>query len=760
MSSGVCSTDAENAPISTVVYDANASDPDGTAPNNTLSYSLGGADAGAFDINSSTGEVTLKAPAKYEAQNVYHIDVTATDGGAGNLSDTKAVTISVTDVTEAPTVTSGATGSVAENAPISTVVYDANASDPDGTAPNNTLSYSLGGADAGAFDINSSTGEVTLKAPANYEAQNVYHIDVTATDGGAGNLSDTKAVTISVNDVNEAPTITSGATGSVAENAPISTVVYDANASDPDGTAPNNTLSYSLGGADAGAFDINSSTGEVTLKAPAKYEAQNVYHIDVTATDGGAGNLSDTKAVTISVTDVTEAPTVTSGATGSVAENAPISTVVYDANASDPDGTAPNNTLSYSLCGADAGAFDINSSTGEVTLKAPANYEAQNVYHIDVTATDGGAGNLSDTKAVTISVTDVNEAPTITSGATGSVAENAPISTVVNDANASDPDGTAPNNTLSYSLGGADAGAFDINSSTGEVTLKAPAKYEAQNVYHIDVTATDGGAGNLSDTKAVTISVTDVTEAPTVTSGATGSVAENAPISTVVYDANASDPDGTAPNNTLSYSLCGADAGAFDINSSTGEVTLKAPANYEAQNVYHIDVTATDGGAGNLSDTKAVTISVTDVNEAPTITSGATGSVAENAPISTVVYDANASDPDGTAPNNTLSYSLGGADAGAFDSNSSTGEVTLKAPANYEAQNVYHIDVTATDGGAGNLSDTKAVTISVTDVNEAPTITSGATGSVAENAPISTVVYDANASDPDGTAPNNTLSYS
>src|SRR6266705_1893632 len=197
MSSGVCSTDAENAPISTVVYDANASDPDGTAPNNTLSYSLGGADAGAFDINSSTGEVTLKAPAKYEAQNVYHIDVTATDGGAGNLSDTKAVTISVTDVTEAPTVTSGATGSVAENAPISTVVYDANASDPDGTAPNNTLSYSLGGADEGAFDINSSTGEVTLKAPANYEAQNVYHIDVTATDGGAGNLSDTKAVTIS-----------------------------------------------------------------------------------------------------------------------------------------------------------------------------------------------------------------------------------------------------------------------------------------------------------------------------------------------------------------------------------------------------------------------------------------------------------------------------------------------------------------------------------------------------------------------------------
>src|SRR5689334_10687125 len=91
--------------------------------------------------------------------------------------------------------------------------------------------------------------------------------------------------------------------------------------------------------------------------------------------------------------------------------------------------------------------------------------------------------------------------------------------------------------------------------------MNAAANCEAKSSYSINVIATDGG--NLFDTKAVTISVTDVAEKPTITSGATGTVAENAPISTVVYTATATDPDTTAPNNTISWSLSGTDAAAF-----------------------------------------------------------------------------------------------------------------------------------------------------------------------------------------------------
>ena len=132
--------------------------------------------------------------------------------------------------------------------------------------------------------------------------------------------------------------------------------------------------------------------------------------------------ITATKAVAISVTNVNEAPTVTSAAAASFAENA--TGTVYTAAATDPDA---GTTLTYSISGADAALFNINATTGAVTFKSSPNYEApgdaggNNVYDVNVTASDG---TNSTTKAVAISVTNVNEAPTVTSAATASFAEN------------------------------------------------------------------------------------------------------------------------------------------------------------------------------------------------------------------------------------------------------------------------------------------------------------------------------------------------
>ena len=93
---------------------------------------------------------------------------------------------------------------------------------------------------------------------------------------------------------------------------------------------------------------------------------------------------------------------------------------------------------------------------------------------------------------------------------------------------------------------------------------------------------------------------------PVITSVATGTVAENAAISTVVYAAQASDVD---VGDTRSYSLSGTDAASFVINANTGEVTLKVSANYVAKASYSFSVIATDTGA--LTATQAVTLSVT-----------------------------------------------------------------------------------------------------------------------------------------------------
>ena len=640
VTSGTTASFAENG--TGTVYMATATDVDAGA---TLTYSISGTDAAKFDINATTGAVTFKSAPNYEAptdvgaNNVYNVTVGASDGA---ITTSKAVAITVTNVSEAPVFTSAATANFAENG--AGTVYTAAATPDAGT----TLTYSISGADASLFNINATTGVVTFKSSPNYEApgdagaNNVYDVSVTASDG---TNSATKAVAISVTNVNEAPTVTSGTTASFAENG--TGTVYTAAATDPDAGA---TLTYSISGTDAAKFNINSATGAVTFKSSPNYEAptdagaNNVYDVTVSASDGA---LTTSKAVAITVTNVNEAPTVTSAATASFAENG--TGTVYTAAATDPDA---GTTLTYSLSGTDASLFNINATTGVVTFKSSPNYEApgdagaNNVYDVSVTASDG---TNSATKAVAISVTNVNEAPTVTSGTTASFAENG--TGTVYTATATDPDAGT---TLTYSISGTDAAKFNINSATGVVTFKSSPNYEAptdagaNNVYDVTVSASDGA---LTTSKAVAITVTNVNEAPTVTSAATKSFAENA--TGTVYTATATDPDA---GTTLTYSISGADASLFNINATTGVVTFKSSPNFEApadaggNNVYDITVGASDGT--NIT-TKAVAVTVTNVNEAPTITSGAAASFAENA--SGTVYTVAATDQDAGA---TLTYSI------------------------------------------------------------------------------------------------------
>ena len=197
------------------------------------------------------------------------------------------------------------------------------------------------------------------------------------------------------------PVFTSSAAASVAEN---QTDAYRAVATDAD----SDTLSYSLSGTDADRFMIDAATGEVRFteapdfEAPGDADADNVYDIIVTASDGA--NTAE-RTVAIMVTDENEAPIFTSDAAVSVAEN---QTAAYTALATDADG----DDLSYTLSGTDAALFMIDGATGEVRFieapdfENPGDADGDNVYDIVVTASDGT--NSTD-QAVAITVTDEND---------------------------------------------------------------------------------------------------------------------------------------------------------------------------------------------------------------------------------------------------------------------------------------------------------------------------------------------------------------
>ena len=138
-----------------------------------------------------------------------------------------------------------------------------------------------------------------------------------------------------------------------------------------------------------------------------------------------------TIVVTITVTDVNEPPTITSGSTSeSVSENTATSTVIETYEASDPDASA---TLTWSLSGDDAGDFVITknaSGQGELKFMNVPNYESpadngtDNSYNVTVGVRDGlDANGTADTavdamRAVTITVTDLDEPGTVTLPAT------------------------------------------------------------------------------------------------------------------------------------------------------------------------------------------------------------------------------------------------------------------------------------------------------------------------------------------------------
>ncbi|MDB5389690.1 MAG: outer rane adhesin like protein, partial [Planctomycetaceae bacterium] len=767
---------AANSTVGTVL----ASDPDPTAPDNTLTYSiLGGNTGNAFAIDGTTGRISVNNPGvlNFSTTPLYTLQINVADGGSPSLSATQNVTIHVTETNHIPSIPAGQSFSINENSPTNTVLGTVNASDPDSTSPNNTLTYSItSGNINNAFTINSTTGQLSVvnSAALNFEATPSYTLQIKVADGGTPSLSTTQLVNITVNDVNEAPTIPTGQVLSVPENAPSNTVVGVVSASDPDSSGPNHTLTYSISSGNTNsAFSINSATGQVTVNnsAALTFANQAFFTLGVTAADGGSPSLSTTQNVRVNLIDLNEAPSIPTGQVFTIAENLNANAAVGTVQATDPDATAPNKTLTFSIVGGDTNnAFSINPATGQINVNnaAAVNFEATPQFVLQVQVVDGGSPPLSAIQNVTVNLTDVNEAPVVASGQSFSVNEQTAANTVVGTVSATDPDTTAPNNTLTYSIvSGNINNAFTINSATGQITVSNSSALNAATnpQFTLQVKVADAGSPALSTIQNVTVNVNDVNEAPSIPAGQVLSISENSGANSIVGTVVATDPDATAPNKTLSYSILSGDVNnAFSINSATGQLVVSNPAalNFEATPQFTLQIQVTDGGTPSLSATNAVTVNVVNVNEPPVILSGQNFLINENPATNAVVGTVVATDPDLSAPFNTLLYSIAGGNTGnAFAINSATGQITVSntAAVDFESNPLFTLQVNVTDGG-GLSATPQSVIIVVNNVNEVPSIPAGQVFSVAEHAAVNTIVNTVTATDPDLTAPNNMLSYS
>ncbi len=117
---------------------------------------------------------------------------------------------------------------------------------------------------------------------------------------------------------------------------------------------------------------------------------------------------------------------------------------------------------------------------------------------LTITATD--AGGLSVSGSVTVTVSDVNEAPTQIALAPTTIPEHSADDTVVGTFTTTDPDA---GQTFTYTLGTQNpAGLFKVcTANANQLCVANEADFEVAQVATVEVTSTDSGTPPLAVTK-------------------------------------------------------------------------------------------------------------------------------------------------------------------------------------------------------------------------------------------------------------------
>ena len=304
----------------------------------------------------------------------------------GTNQTTQTFKVTVNNVNDAPVWTSANTITMNEKA---TLEHNLTATDEDG----DSLTYS---ADNLPSWITLANNKLTLKPRASEIG--THTITVKVSDG---TVTVPQTITITVNNVNDAPVITSAPNETATKGEQYS---YTITATDED----SDPLTFAVTAKpDWLTFDTTTHTLSGT---PGNSEVGQTYSITLTVSDG---TNQTTQTFNLTVNDKNYAPTI-ANQTFSVAENSANGTELGQVVATDPDA---GQSLTYEIVsGNDLGIFEITND-GKLKVKDNTNldYEQHQSVTLRVKVTDNGTPTLSAEADITINITDVDdEAPTIT----------------------------------------------------------------------------------------------------------------------------------------------------------------------------------------------------------------------------------------------------------------------------------------------------------------------------------------------------------
>ncbi|EHZ2592976.1 tandem-95 repeat protein [Vibrio parahaemolyticus] len=625
-------------------------------------------------IVNNDGTVTYTPDDNYVGKDTFTYVVTS-----GGVSESTTVEVNVTPVNDAPV----AKDDIATTQEDTAVTIDVLTNDTDVDGDTLSIQSASVPSDQGTVEI--VDGKLVFTPAENFNGD--AEITYTVTDG---QLTDEAKVTVTVNPVNDAPTIKVDAVESITEDAvSIDTVVAALTVRDTD--TPEDQLAVSLENNSNGYFVLVGYEVKLTQAGvdAVNNDELNLKDLTISASVSDGVNPTASDSDSLIVNRVNDAPTVENAiADQELSED--FATYTIDLNDAFKDS---DSALNFSVSGNSNVLVSIEN--GIATISPTADWNGSET--LTFTATDPSGESISQTVNFTV-------APVVDIVAdTATVVEDTP--TIIKVLGNDTFEGTDKVVSLDTNNGPAN-GTVSVNPD-GSVTYTPNDNYHGADSFTYIVTS-----GGVSESTTVSVDVTPVNDAPV----AKDDIATTQEDTAVTIDVLPNDTD--VDGDKLSIQSASVPEAQGKVEIVDGKLVFTPAENFNGD--AEITYTVTDG---ELTDEAKVSVTVNPVNDAPTIKVDAVESITEDA-VNTDTVVATLTVRDTDTPEDQLTVSLENNSNGYFVLVGNEVKLTQAGvdAVNNDELNLKDLTISASVSDGVNPTASDSDSLIVNRVNDAPTV--------------------------------------
>ncbi|XP_063235733.1 uncharacterized protein LOC134538383 [Bacillus rossius redtenbacheri] len=642
-------------------------------PNNCYSY---------YECSDNLQQTHKTCENGYYFNHVYQNCVfgTCSNGNGNNQSPTNQPTISTSNQTPAPGVTTTTSGPPIQTTKPSQSVPTCSAAG-DIEDPNDCTSY---------YECSEDLQQTHKTCENGYYFNHVYQNCVfgTCSNGNGNNQSPTNQPTISTSNQTPAPGITTTTSGTPIQTTKPSQSVPTCSAAG-DIEDPNDCTSY---------YECSEDLQQTHKTCENGYYFNHVYQNCVfgTCSNGNGNNQSPTYQPTLSTSNQIPVPGVTTTTSGTPIQTTKPSQSVPTCSAAG-DIEDPNDCTSYYECSEDLQQTHKTCENG---------YYFNHVYQNCVfgTCSNGNGNNQSPTNQPTISTSNQTPAPGVTTTFSGNPIQTTKSSQSVPTCSAAG-DIEDPNDCTSY---------YECSEDLQQTHKTCENGYYFNHVYQNCVfgTCSNGNGNNQSPTNQPTLSTSNQTPVPGVTTTTSGTPIQTTKPSQSVPTCSAAG-DIEDHNDCTSYYECSEDLQQTHKTCENG---------YYFNHVYQNCVfgTCSNGNGNNQSPTNQPTLSTSNQTPVPGVTTTTSGTPIQTTKPSQSVPTCSAAG-DIEDPNDCTSY---------YECSEDLQQTHKTCENGYYFNHVYQNCVfgTCSNGNGNNQSPTNQPTLSTSNQTPAPGVTTTTSG--------------------------------